>query len=1004
MKKLVTPASLLAVVLALAVLPTAMAAASTARGQLKPTLSADSAIVSVHAIGFVDTDGAKLSAIDVQYNVNMTGADVSLGKYTITDYGISTAPVPEIGKDPGVATRVYVKDKTHVIIEVNTDYQLGGVAASYKWAMMAGVTQTGTIRTCANTITPGTGEVKNYHVVAVTAGPPDHPQVEYRNYADDGTYTIEGTEVFRLHTIGGARGHAAFHATDCWDEATGQTTDVDLPYALYVPKGHGAHKRCDAHKKYALVLHIHDAGFMGTDPMITLTEGQGPVNFASQEVQQIAKRQGLAGIIVVCPQIADSLRSTRDDYSLSAAVPATWQLMDYLTHKYNIDMDHIYGEGQSMGGMQVAAMAAQRDNYFAAWWANGCQWGSNFSLDDPTYNGVPYYQAPADGKLIWTTDSDGKPVNYRNWYYLVSDDNVLINNCKGDGFSTEVWKECKYLYRDLAGAEIPYTSWNPLTTSKKDQNAAAKALFKQPNKLGIYWAAFDGGNHMATWIHSHGVFAHYDWLLSQTRESEMTRDKLDLNKPFEKADVQSTDPDRAIAGGSAYLVTGKYGAGTLYYNSALYGRGPGGPGSAVTQPPGWWPLQAGAGESPMVFPAAMFAPDLPNLEGFNGVTADNPYARVLVLQGPGGAKVAICSLELVNASEVITLCRNIVSAETGVPFSNVWVHATHAITTPHSPTNDEHNANYSPVQLAYYTSAIQTAVTAAAQQAKASFHDALAGWGTGTCDVNMNRDVQFVDGKWYIGLGGTKPSNKTMTVLRVDSTAGQPIGFLMSYGIKPTCIDNTGMSAKIRQISPDVPGKACRLIEQRFGAPALFCMPAAADQVPQKWCYYQVWNPAANSGAGGAVWKEESIADGLTWVNELGTTMANDAIGIADNISCVPKSRKIALQTGFITTRDKADANNVTIDVSALCFGDDAAFVGFKPEMNCVTEQQLQAASPFAHTLMISFMNGDQKYMPDADSYTWAVGGSAEAQKSGFKAGTAEMLRDYALGELESLK
>ena len=45
-----------------------------------------------------------------------------------------------------------------------------------------------------------------------------------------------------------------------------------------------------------------------------------------------------------------------------------------------------------MGGMQVGAMAAQRDNYFAAWWANGCQWGSNFNLDDPTYNnGVPYY-------------------------------------------------------------------------------------------------------------------------------------------------------------------------------------------------------------------------------------------------------------------------------------------------------------------------------------------------------------------------------------------------------------------------------------------------------------------------------------------------------------------------------------------------------------------------------------------------------------------------------------
>lgn len=1039
MKRQLTLALLLTVLLALLVPATAAAKSHKQCPKPKPlpSISADNAIVSVHANGFVDTDGAKLSSIDVKYNVDMRGADVSLAKYAISDYGIlgtldSTKPdhpptgplMPEIGSDPGKAVKVYVdrEHSNHVIIEVNTDYQLGSVAKSYKMAMIAGVTQTGTVKTRCKVITPATKEVKNYEVYEYigfnpSTGQPRPP--EYRNYAKDGTYTIKGPDKFKLFTL---EDGTAFHATGCWEEATGQKVDVDLPYALYVPKNSSGHKwcsckwhkkwsHCTAHrksshckpqkKKYALVLHIHDAGFMGTDPMIALTESQGPVNFASGKVQQIVKDQGLDGIIVVVPQIAEALRSTRDDYSLSAAVPATWQLMDYLTTKYNIDKNHIYGEGQSMGGMQVGAMAAQRDNYFAAWWANGCQWGSNFSLDDPTYNGKPYYEAPADGKLIWTRDADGKPVNYRNWYYLVSDDNILINNCMSDKFSTSVWKEFKYLYRDLAGAEIPYTYWNPLTTPKKDQNAAARKLFRQPNKLGIYWAAFEGGNHMATWIYSHGVHASYQWLLSQTRKSEMRRCKLDLNKPFERAEVQSTDPDRAIAGGAAYLVTGKRGAGTLYYNSALYGRG----GGTLKQPPGWWPLQAGAGTSPMVFPPEMFAPELPNLEGFGGITADNPYARVLLLQGSGGAKVAICSLELVNASEVVGRCREIVAAETGVPLSNVWMHATHAITTPHSPTNDEHNADYSPVQLAYFNAAVFDGLTAAARQAKASFHDALAGWGTGTCDVNMNRDVQFPDGKWYIGLGSTKPSNKTMTVLRVDSTAGKPLGFLMSYGIKPTCIDNTGGTKpaagqpRIRQISPDVPGKACRILEQRYGAPALFCMPAAADQVPKKWCYYQVWDPAQSK----AVWKEEPIADGLNWVDQLGATMANDAIGIADGIACVPKSRKIALEAGFITTRDKADTKDVTIDVSSLRFGDDAAFVGFKPEMNCVTEQQLQAASPFDHTLMISFMNGDQKYMADADSYTWPIGGSAEAQKSGFKAGTAEMLRDYALTQLNNL-
>lgn len=1005
MKKLL-PLSLVLIMLFVLAVPATVAAGS--KGKHNRIISADSAIVGVHAIGFVDTDGAKLSAIVVEYNVDMKGADVSADTYEITDYAISTEAEPEIGSNPGAITDVYVygsrgkakgifKGKAkgkhkgisnHVIIEVNTDYQLGRVAASYKWAMMAGVTQTGTIHTKRNTITPGTEEVKNYYEVEVPGhGPPGTtPPPEYRNYAMEGTYTIKGTEVFKLFTKEDA---TAFHAADCWEEATGEYIDVDLPYALYVPKNY------NPRKKYALVLHIHDAGFMGDDPMIALTESQGPVNFASRGVQRIVKRDGLGGVIVVCPQIEESLRSTRDDYSLSAAVPATWQLMDHLTDKYNIDMNRIYGEGQSMGGMHVAAMAAQRDNYFAAWWANGCQWGSNFNLDDPTYNGEPYYQAPQDGDPIWTTDADGNPVNYRNWYYLVSDDNILINNCMSDNFSTSVWKEFKYLYRDLAGAEIPYTYWNPLTASKAEQNAAIKDLFAQPNELGIYWGAFEGGNHMATWIYSHGVYGAYQWLLSQTRESEMARDKLDLNKPFERADIQSTDPDREIAGGSAYLVTGEYGAGTLYYNSALYGRG----GSNLIQPPGWWPLKAGAGSSPIVF-----SPDMFPVEGFDGTIHDNPYARVLVLQGD--IKVAICSLELVNIpANVIIDCKNTVSAETGTLPENVWIHATHAITTPHAPGDSRHSPEATPEQLVYYEAAVQNAITDAARQAADSFQNAFAGFGTGTCDVNMNKDVLFPDGKWYMGLEGLNepmPSNKKMTVLRVNSLYGDPIGFFISYGIKPTCIDNSEMAAGTRQISSDVPGLACRLMEAEFGAPALFGMPAAGDQVPQKWCWYQAWDPTANNGAGGAVWVDEGVEQGLIWVQELGTEMGNDAIGIAKDISSMGSSLTIDITEGSFWWENKpreGDPEPVEVSVGVIRFGD-AAFVGFKPEVNAVTEQALWATSPFAHTLLLSFVNGDAHYMPDANACAL---GTTEWQKSAFAVGAAEELVVTAVDLLDSL-
>ncbi|MGN0969089.1 MAG: S-layer homology domain-containing protein, partial [Oscillospiraceae bacterium] len=386
------------------------------------------AIKSVKTIGFVDTDGAKVSAIVVEYDRDMTGADVSAATYEVYNYGLAQGDKAcEIGSNPGAVTKVYAEGNC-VTIELNTDYQLGSVCKKYPAAMAASVKQVADIAVAGGTVTASAKTVGNFEFQVVENRKPSG-DVSYDEWylAKAGTYSFPGDiDAFQLFT---KEDGTAFRATHCFEEATGEYMDVDLPYALYVPEDY------DASKEYALVVQIVDAGFLGDDPMITLTESQASANFASPEVQQIVKDQhGLAGIIVVSPQISEALRSTRDNWSLSAAVPATWQLLDSLTATYNISMDHIYGTGQSMGGMQIVAMAAQRDNYFAGIWANGCQWGSNHDLEDG-YKGATYYEAPVDGVYITGKDADGNDVDYRNWYYMVSDDNILITNCAGDAFS-----------------------------------------------------------------------------------------------------------------------------------------------------------------------------------------------------------------------------------------------------------------------------------------------------------------------------------------------------------------------------------------------------------------------------------------------------------------------------------------------------------------------------------------------------------------------------------------
>ena len=325
-------------------------------------VSADEAVVAVTTEGFVDTDGAKASKIIVEYNVDLTGAEVTTDMFEIFNYGIAQGDAKcELGSNPGAAVAASV-DGNKVIIELNTDYQLGSVCKKYPAAMAAGVKQVKDIVVGDAVISAGTKEIGNYtHQVIENVKPNGKVSYDEWDLAAEGTYVIKGIDGFELYTM--EKGNA-FRATNCFEEATGEYIDVDLPYALYVPADY--EEQVAAGKKFALMLHILDAGFLGTDPMITLTESQASYNYASDEVQQILKDQGLGGLIVVSPQIEEKLRSTRDNWSLSAAVPATWQLMDYLTETYAVDMNRIYGSGQSMGAMQCLAMASHRDNYFAA--------------------------------------------------------------------------------------------------------------------------------------------------------------------------------------------------------------------------------------------------------------------------------------------------------------------------------------------------------------------------------------------------------------------------------------------------------------------------------------------------------------------------------------------------------------------------------------------------------------------------------------------------------------
>lgn len=95
---------------------------------------------------------------------------------------------------------------------------------------------------------------------------------------------------------------------------------------------------------------------------------------------------------------------------------------------------------------------------------------------------------------------------------------------------------------------------------------------------------------MSAWFYGHDTPACYDWMLKQTRQTEMARPKLPLNRPFALADSQKKTADhiysvdRQDPSKVVYYPTGKRGAGTEGYNSGVTALG-----SAASLPPGWTP-------------------------------------------------------------------------------------------------------------------------------------------------------------------------------------------------------------------------------------------------------------------------------------------------------------------------------------------------------------------------------------------------------------------------------
>lgn len=588
-------------------------------------VSADQAIKSVSAIGFVDVDGTKAKAIAVEYAMDLTGAKVDKDTYDIDIYTPTSSDYVVNYDRIGEVTKIYVNDKpeisaaggtgtgNYVIIELFTDY-VRTSDLSYLEALAVGVTQKEAIVGSKAVIAPSANKVCNYTVSYTTM--PWNGQTVESHTAEYGAFTIEGFEGFKYYGTSTYNGYwkylqdgDAWIEKDVFNEKDGTTYDYELGYALWVPE--------DYHEDGSYAMVTVDHTITGDpSPFEALLTNYGPTYFTSDAAQQLVKDEhGLDGMIVVVPLIIERV----DDNS---CVPGMWMalcgLWDHLQEEYSVDPNHVYGAGQSMGGMLLMQTNTNRDNYFAGMLCYGNQWGQNYYKDtvfargmgganynETAANTPRHYPSTASSYYIWDYHyNDNGEKSYAdhdpyNFYYLISDDNLMVFNGDSNALSLGLWGEMSQLYTDLVGYSIPHLTGLDGMWSLNEQDqyvnnfVAAGNNYYKGSEMGLWECTWTGNGNDGTAIWSRRLHAGYEWLLRQTRETEMERPKLDINREFVPAEVQLKDEAHTFVGfvdkntgEQLYYWTAKAGSGTRFYNSSCLPIGFNNP---ADMNPGWLP-------------------------------------------------------------------------------------------------------------------------------------------------------------------------------------------------------------------------------------------------------------------------------------------------------------------------------------------------------------------------------------------------------------------------------
>lgn len=413
-------------------------------------------------------------------------------------------------------------------------------------------------------------------------------------------------------------------------------------------------------------------------------------------------------------------------------------------------------------------------------------------------------------------------------------------------------------------------------------------------------------------------------------------------------------------------------------------------------------MKAGAGKAEIKFPEEFFP-----VEGFTKILSPL-YVRTFILKSETSG-FALLSAELTSLPDYeVDLLKEILSKRTGIDRDCCWVTVTHTFSSPHFLPPGFKGSEEQKYKNKLFQDIFIKAAEESITQAMRSMTAVRLKFGKANCSVNINRDIELPEG-WWVGNSGIGPSDPTLSVLTADDMNGQPVIVLVHYSVQSSIMDGSVDKDGGKAVTSDLAGEACRLLEEKYThAVAAFLMGAAGDQAPVKKARTLIYNPD------GSLTEINEYEKGVAYIKELGLQIFQAAAEAIDKSELLDKEN---IKSGSVVftvpgkympnlkdlkpTRkmDYISQDDRLVKVEAMTIGD-IAFVGVKPELNCVTALQIIRDSPYGSTLVMSMVNGGAKYMADKDSYDRYT---YEAMNSPFNKGAAEILSEHTKTLLKQL-